>query len=360
MNRWRRVALAVAAAGLAIACAPSMARAAAVGPDVLDDLLPRLDPRYVLRVTLFGREVVTGHLARAQADTLWLTPLPERDGDPAAPVPLRAADIVLLEQRRSGIDHGAQAGGGFGAGLGALLGVATGLWLSDWTEGANDVVAVAMCTAVGAAAFAAGGAILGGGLGATGSVWYTLWPDDRVARGLREAKAQARADSLAAQTPRTPTRILVEAGWAATGGPYDMTGVALGAGLVGKPGPGFELGPVMRYHGLGGLADVRPTLSGGERTRLEPIVTLSLDGRLARAEPGWRPWVQGGLGLALASELYPAAHLGAGARLRDGRGRDWGLVIGRHFRLGHVPDAARGQWTASLVFAFTPGRGRPR
>lgn len=350
----------LALACLVMAAAPARAGTGPAGrgddDSLLCELLPRLEPSHRLRATLLSREVVEGRLVRSGPDTLWLQPIAPK-GEPGvggAVVAVPLGDIVRLAQRRSGSDRGALVGAGSGATVGGLVGLLVGLWGASWNTDDSDIPIVVGCTALGAAAFGAAGSLIGAGLGATSGNWYVIWPDDRTARELRAERAQARADSLAAASEPVLTRILVEAGYAATGGPYHVTGAAIGLGLLGQPDPRLELGPVMRFHALGGLTDVRPTSASGVQTRLEPIMSLSLDGRLAREDAGWRPWVQGGLGLSLASELYPSAHLGLGLRHRDARGRDWGFVVDRHFMLSDVPDAAHGQWTASLGFSFAP------
>lgn len=336
---------------LAIDARPARAVDAAPDLQVLAELLPRLDARHLLRATMLTREVIEGHPRLVRGDTLWLAP-PARGDAVAALVPLWTHDIIRLEQRRPATDLGAQVGSGSGAAVGSVLGFLLGMWGASWSDTGKDVPIVVVCTLSGAAVVGAAGGLLGAGVGAVGSAWYTVWPNREAERALRAEQAQARADSVAARAKPVVTRVLVEGGYAATGGPYDMTGLAFGAGLLGEPRPWLELGPVMRFHALGGLADVRPIAVSGERTRLEPIMSLTLEARLARPEPGWRPWIQGGLGLSLSTDVYPSAHLGLGLRRRDRSHRDWGFVVGRHVMLGHLPDAARGQWAASFVFSF--------
>lgn len=339
-----------------VACTSALAlpaRATEAERQVLAELLPGLDPRHLLRATLLTREVIEGHPRRVRGDTLWLAPPVARGAD-AVLVPVWTDVLVRLEQRRRATDLGAKVGSGSGAAIGGVLGFLLGLWGASWNDDGKDVPIVVVCTMGGAAVVGAAGGLLGAGVGSAGSTWYVIWPSRETERELRAVRAQAHADSVAARAKPSVTRILIEAGYAATGGPYDMTGAALGAGLLGEPRPGLEVGPVMRAHALGGLADVRPTVVSGEVTRLEPIMSLSVDARLARAAPGWRPWVQAGLGLSLASDLYPSAHLGLGIRHRLRQDRDWGFVVGRHFRLGNVADAAHGQWAATLVFTIAP------
>lgn len=339
---------------VACAAAPARpARATEAERQALAELLPSLDPRHLLRATLLTREVVEGFPRLARGDTLWLAPPVARDAE-AVLVPVWTDGLVRLEQRRRATDLGAKVGSGSGAAIGGVLGLLLGMWAASWKDDGKDVPVIVVCTMGGAAVVGAAGGLLGAGVGATGSTWYVIWPSRETERELRAVRAQARADSVAARAKPTLTRILVEAGYAATGGPYDMTGAALGAGLLGEPRPGLEVGPVMRAHALGGVADVRPTVVSGDATRLEPIMSLSVDARLARTAPGWRPWVQAGLGLSLASDLYPSAHLGLGIRRRLRQDRDWGFAVGRHFRLGHMADAAQGQWAATLVFTVVP------
>lgn len=322
-------------------------------------LLAGLDDSHLLRATMLSREIHEGRLARADLDTIWLVPEARREAGEevamaAAAVPLAVGDIVRLEQRRSASDRGAEVGVGSGATVGGFVGLLFGMWAASWSDNGKDVPIVVASTLTGAAAIGALGSMVGAGLGATASRWYVLWPNDRAERARQAELAQARADSIAAAREPVMTRIVVEAGYAATGGPYDMTGAAFGLGLLGEPGPGLELGPMMRFHALDGFSDIPPTSVSGEQTRLEPIMSLSLDARLARAGAGWRPWAQGGLGLSLASDLYPSAHLGLGVRNRDARGREWGFVAGRHFMLGDRPDAAHGQWAATISFGIAP------
>lgn len=358
MTTRRTRALALVTALIACGClAADEAPALATDAErlALAELLPTLEPRHLLRATLLTREVIEGHPRLVRGDTVWLAPPAADRAAPAPPpVPVWTDLIVRLEQRRPATDLGARVGSGSGAAIGGLLGLLVGAWAASWSDEGKDVPIIIVSTMGGAAVVGAAGGLLGAGMGAVGSVWYPVWPDREAERTLRADRARARADSLAALAPPPVTRILVEAGCAATGGPWDRTGLALGTGLLGAPRPWLGLGPVMRFQALGGLTDVPPTTVTGERTRLEPIMSISLEARAARPAPGWKPWARGGLGLSLASELYPSAHVGLGARLRDARGRDIGLVIDRHFRLGHAADAARGQWAASIVFTFVP------
>lgn len=350
-----RVLATALVAGCCLAAAAGPARATDAERQVLGELLPTLEARHLLRATLLTREVVVGHPRLVRGDTVWLAP-PAAAGaaEPAPLVPVWTDLVVRLEQRRPATDVGARIGSGSGAVVGGLLGVLVGAWAAGWSSGGKDVPILLVSTLGGVAVGGAAGGLLGAGVGAVGSVWLPVWPDREAEQALRERQAQARADSLAALAPPPKTRILLEAGCAATGGPWDRTGLALGAGLFGAPRPWLDIGPVMHFQDLGGLTDVPPTTVTGERTLLQPILSISLEARAARPLPGWKPWARAGLGLSLANDVYPSAHLGLGARVRDAAGRDFGLVIDRHFMLGNEADAARGQWVASFVFTFVP------
>ncbi len=350
----RLLAATLVACGSLLACA-APARASDAERRVLIELLPTLEARHLVRATLLTREVVVGHPRLVRGDTVWLAPPDGAGVARSAPlVPVWTDLIVRLEQRRPATDMGAKIGGGSGAVVGGLLGVLVGAWAAGWSDDGKDVPILLTCTMGGAAMGAAAGGLLGSGVGAVTTAWLPVWPDREAERKLRADRERARADSLAALVPRPRTRILLEAGCAATGGPWDRTGLALGAGLLGAPRPWLNIGPVIRFQDLGGLADVPPTTVTGERTLLQPILSASLEARAARPATGWKPWVRAGLGLSLASDVYPSAHLGLGARVRDGAGRDFGLVIDRHFMLGDMADAARGQWAASFVLTFVP------
>lgn len=326
----------------------------------LREVLAQAAARYRLRLTLLSRDIVEGHPLACRGDTLWLVPPgyyhARRGPLPDARrhlVPVFVPDIVRLQQRRPGTDRGGEIGATSGVVVGGVFGLLVGLWVSGWNgEDGNDFAAIAGCMMGGASVTAMAGSLVGSGLGATGHVWYALWPTDELAPDRLTRQEAARL--AATDAPPSLTRVLAEAGYAASGDPYRQSGSTLGLGLLGVPGTHLELGPVIRFQALGGVADVPPALGTDDFTKLEPIITFGLDARLGRRERGWRPWFEGGVGLSLASELYPSAHAGLGLRLRTERDFEIGAVARRYFMLNDVPDAVHGYWTIGLVVSIVP------
>lgn len=323
---------------------------------LLPGVLRDLDPQFVLRITLLSREVIDGHPYLCAGDTLWLDP-PGRRERPAGPdtrPPLRAAvyvpDIVRVQQWRTASEHGAAVGARSGMVAGGLAGLVLGLAFTGLGDADGGFPIVVACTFSGAAASSVVGSLLGTGLGAAGHHWYGVWPEAAL---QRRADAQAAAAEAARGAP-TLTRIVMEAGYADSGEPFESTGLALGLGLLGAPAGGLEFGPVLRFNALGGPTGVPATETSRPFVQLDPVASLSLDARLARPGAGWRPWAEGGFGIAVGDGPSACAHAGLGLRWRAGGGRDFGLAVRRHFVLGHVVDAVDGYWTVGAVVSFAP------
>ncbi len=325
----------------------------------LHAFLRALGGRSMLRLSLLSREEFEGFPRAITGDTLWLAP----HAEDSRRVPVVLSQVARVQQRRSGAAEGRETGGRSGFVIGALLGGLVGSALAGLGgEETSDVPVIIGCAMAGGAVTGMAGSLLGAGVGATSHAWHAVWPEDDKARAGAIAAARAAAASDKSQTDKSPiekppvyTRVLVEFGHAAAAGDtYDTKGLELGAGLLGRPAPGVDLGPVIRFHALGGRADVPPSSGNGTYTELQSIATISLDLRWTPATAGWRPWLDGGLGVSLANDVFTSAHLGLGLRLRDSHGHDYGLTVRRHAALVDVTDGLDGWWTAGAVITFSP------
>lgn len=309
--------------------------------DGLGLMLAELDARRQLRVTKYSRDLLTGLLRAVAGDTLWLAAGARHDSLVAIALP----DIARVQQWRSGSERGASIGATSGSVVGALFGLGLGALIASFNDRhASDLAPMIVAPLGGLAVGGTAGSLLGAGVGATTRSWYTVWPDEHW-RAPPPASPQA---------PPPATRLLLEAGRSAnTGAVYDVSGASLGIGLFRRQSPQLELGPAIRYQALDGVVDVPPRQGNGTYTLLEPIATISLDLRWQSPSPGLRPCLDGGLGFSLSNDLYPSAHLGAGLRARDGRGRDYGVVFRRHTALRTLGDGIDGYWTLAASFAFS-------
>ena len=305
-------------------------------------MLAELDARRQLRVTQYSRDLLTGLLRAVAGDTLWLAAGARHDSLVAIPLP----DIARVQQWRSGSERGASIGATSGSIVGALFGLGLGALIAGFNgREASDVAPMIVAPLGGMAVGGMAGSVLGAGVGATTRSWYTVWPDDHWRAPPPPASPEA---------PPPETRLLLEAGRAAnTGSVFDVSGASLAVGLFRRQSAQLELGPVIRYQALDGVVDVPPRQGNGTYTLLEPIATISLDLRWQPASPGLRPCLDGGLGFSLSNDLYPSAHVGAGLRARDSRGRDYGVMFRRHAALRDLGDGIDGYWTLAASFAFS-------
>lgn len=297
----------------------------------LREVLALADEALPLRVTLASRDQVVGHPWRVYGDTLLLVPPTAwRAGRESPPADLRGvplADLVRVEQSRSG----ARAGAGWGAKSGALivcgLGLLTGAAVSVFSDSESDLAPIVAFGAMGAAAGALTGAGIGAGVGALGREWIQLWPADS-AGGVLPDDAVTGAGSRRA-------RLAVEAAWSFDdGAEQDGRGPGVRVGVVRRFGDHLELGPFAEYHDLRGLYryensyDPYPP-AGGHLALRSRMFALGLDVRLHRRGPGLRPFGTVGIGWCLGDDLYLGLNGGGGLRWRGGD-NVFTLVVRRH------------------------------
>ena len=110
---------------------------------------------------------------------------------------------------------------------------------------------------------------------------------------------------------------------------------------------------MVRYHAFSGHLEAPAEGGRADPAELKPVYSFSLELRLQDRGPGWRPWLDGGVGWYLANDSHPGAHLGAGLRLRDAHGHDYGLFIRRHFALQRVSEGVGSFWTAGASLALS-------
>lgn len=318
-------------------------------PRELRELLATVDDDLPLRVRLASREVVEGHPWRVYGDTLLLVPPAEFLRLGLAPTPrvlVRApvAEIVQVQQRRSGLQGGAgwgaKSGVIVGGGLGVLIGVAVAALAEDDDAVVGPVLALGL---VGVASGAIVGSGIGAGVGALTHDWYTLWPvaaDGEVAPGDADGG------------PRR-TRVCAEAGWSSSVD-ADIDGRGLGArlGIMRRLGQWAEMGPCLEYHGIEGLADYESYYGGTGQRLTERVFALGLDVRANGGALGARPFASFGLGWFLGDGLYLGVHGGGGVRWRDGGGREYSLALRRYAPLTDTDGDEGHFWSLGAGFTF--------
>jgi hypothetical protein len=265
--------------------------------------------------------------------------------DTLRPIPL--TDIAQVKQWRSGAETGARRIGIAGAFIGACLGLAVGGYAAEYDDEADDsnVEYYVVGAMMGATIVGMAGLVTGAGVGAMVHGWYPLQPG--------RIEPPAPAPEVVVEDP-TFSRLLVEAGWSTSAGDaFETSGLGVAVGLLGRPAPTLEMGPVLRYHALDGRVDEPPAAGGATFTMIQPVGTISLDLRCQSASAGWRPWIDGGLGWSLANDVYPSAHLGVGLRLRVDPAHDYGVSVRRHMALRSLDDGIENYWTVGATFGFT-------
>ena len=311
----------------------------------LPGLVERLGKRHPLRVTLYSRETWQGKPARVTADSLWL------EGAPG----IALGDVARVEQHRSGAEEGAHVAGAVGMLLGGGLGAALGFSVPDHDDGGGShrVSYVLTGTMVGIMAIGLPITLIGGGVGAFTEAWYTVYPPGLADRLPPEDDDRGAVMAEAQKKTRTPQRLLLEAGWS-TGSedPLASSGGAVGLALLSRASSRLEYGPAIRYNALQTTIDVPARTTSNEMTHVPAVATMSFDLRLQATAARSGPWAAGGVGLSLANELRPGAHLGAGWRVRDAKGHDYGVFVRRQFRVGVQEDAIADFWTFGAGFTF--------
>ena len=318
-------------------------------PRELRELLATVDDDLPLRVRLASREVVEGHPWRVYGDTLLLVPPAEflRQGLTPAPralVRAPVAEIVQVQQQRSGLaggaGWGAKSGVIVGGGLGVLIGVAVAA-LAENDDGAVGYVMAFTAMGMGSGALVGGG--IGAGVGALAHDWYTLWPfpDDGEA-----------APNDGDGGPHR-TRVCAEAGWSGSVD-ADIDGHGPGARLavLRRLGPWAEMGPSLEFHDIRGLADYESYYGEPAQRLVERVYALGLDVRVNGSALGARPFAAVGLAWLLGDGLYLGVHGGGGIRWRDGGGREFSLALRRYAPLTEASDDEGHFWSLGAGITF--------
>ena len=338
---------------LLLAAAPASAQVSPDGPQgavppALRAALADLATEHPLRVTLYSQAPREGRPVRVAADTLWL----EGAGG------IALADIARVEQRRSGFAAGARWSGLMGLTIGGTLGALFGIGLAELGDEGGDhrnnkLPAGMAGAAAGMMVIGVPAALIGGGIGSLKEMWYPLYPAGLMPASWSSTEDSRLAIEGARQRTRTRARLLVETGWSSgTGDGLQSSGAAYGIALLNRASPTFEYGPAFSYHALDTVVDIPPHASRNAYTSVPQVVSIGMDFRCQSAAPGARPWLDGGLGLCLASEMHLGAHLGTGYRWRDAHRRDYGLFLRRQVPFGHQEDAVAAFWTLGAAFTF--------
>lgn len=320
----------------------------------LRELLALAEGDLPLRVTLASRDQVMGHPWRVFGDTLQLVPprayRPGQSPRAGDLVPVFVADIMRLEQARSG----ARTGAGWGAKTGAIvvggLGLLVGAAVAGLSESDEDVGPIAGFAIVGIGAGALVGGGIGAGVGALGRSWITLWPQ-------AEAGASEPGD-LVGDGRRA--HFLIEGGWSVDDrAEVDGRGPGVRLGLMRRLSGAFEMGPVAEFHDLEGRIRYDDYYGWYPEYPYEPVLasrnrmfSLGLDVRANGQAGGVRVLGTTGLGWCLSDELYIGANAGIGLRRRAAGGQELSLVVRRHFEVTGIEPHNGRFWSVAAGFTF--------
>lgn len=324
-------------------------------PRDLRELLALVDGNLPLRLTLASRDEVVGHPWRIQDGHLQVVPATAfRQGQaPRAGelVSVPVADIVRVEQSRSG----ARAGAGWGAKTGAIvvggLGLLVGAAVAGLSEGDDDAAPVLGFGIVGVGAGALVGGGIGAGVGALGRDWVTLWPPDEA--------GEPSSGDVAGGQPARRARFALEAGWSVDDrAEVDGRGPGARIGLVRRLGGAIEMGPFAEFHDLHGATlyeyqydpaypPYDPLLVARNR-----MFSLGLDVRANGQARGVRFMGTAGIGWCLSDELYIGANAGLGLRRRGEGGHEVSLLVRRHFEVTGMESRQGRFWSVAAGITF--------
>lgn len=331
-------ALLLSLALLTAALPPGGAGAAESGSRAaLRSLLLRVPTGRPVRLTLDTGARLTGRIRGVDADSVRLAA-------PAAAAAL--ADVLTLEEQRSGWATGTKVGMTTGAVVGGAFGLLAGTYLgaiNDPEDG--DWPVVLTCTALCLAAGGLGGGALGAGVGGLVTHWEPLFPEPDRGRprgSLRTA-------------PPGETRLELTAGLAAAqDGPYAPRAWGGRVGLLRRIGRGLDLGPELGFYDLG--ETVRIQENGGTTSlRVSPATQMGAGLSWRRERAGWQPYLAGGLALYLRNEAYTGASVGAGLAWQRASGSALLVDLRHHFCLSEHQDPTSRNFTtfqAGLRCAF--------
>lgn len=309
------------------------------GVKTLASRLTNLESGRLLEVYPTGTPPLRGFTVAVLRDTLFLR---HQEGDSVFALALDRIELVRVWRKNT--KAGARIGAVSGVVIAGAFGALVGAYLTSIDGHDNGVVggALAGFTLFGAAG-AAGGGLLGAGIGSVSSSWHSLWPE----------AAQSPSPATVRPAPSGATRLGLFAGAARSlleG--YEVTRLAARLSLRRDVGEKLSLGPEIGFESFGG-STTRQGENSTYQSGVDDIVKFSLTGNLRSRRTGPSPHLTAGAGWFISNDAYLGAHVGGGVQWRGQKGHDVGLDIRYNFGLREV-DASQvaTYWTVGLSFGF--------